>query len=50
VPEGEARILLVTMGAPFDAFIRDMVALDNQGGDVGPAKGEAAARHGVHPA
>ena len=50
VPEGEARILLVTMGAPFDTFIRDMVALDNQGGDVGRAKGEAAARHGVRPA
>ncbi len=47
IPEGEARILQVTMGAPFDAFIRDMVALDNDPSSVPAAKGEAAARHGV---
>ena len=47
VPEGEARILLVTIGAAFDAFIRDMVALDNDSTAPGSAKGEAATRHGV---
>jgi quercetin dioxygenase-like cupin family protein len=47
VPEGEARILLVTIGAPFDAFIREMVDLDNDPTAPGPAKGEAASRHGV---
>lgn len=47
VPSGEARILLVTMGAPFDAFIRDMVALDNDPAAPGSAKGDAATRHGV---
>lgn len=47
VPEGEARILLVTIGAPYDAFIRDMVDLDNDPDAPGSAKGEAATRHGV---
>ena len=47
VPEGEARLLQVTWGAPFDAFIREMVALDNDPDAPGSAKGEAAARHGV---
>ncbi len=47
VPEGEARILLVTMGAPFDDFIREMVDLDNDSTAPGSAKGEAATRHGV---
>lgn len=47
VPEGEARLLQVTMGAPFDAFIRDMVALDNDPDAPASAKGDAATRHGV---
>jgi quercetin dioxygenase-like cupin family protein len=47
IPEGEAKLLQVTWGAPFDAFIREMVALDNDPGAPGSAKGEAAARHGV---
>ena len=47
IPEGEARILLVTIGASFAAFIRDMVALDNDPSATGSAKGDAAARHGV---
>jgi quercetin dioxygenase-like cupin family protein len=47
IPEGEARILLVTIGASFAAFIRAMVALDNDPSATGPAKGDAAARHGV---
>jgi quercetin dioxygenase-like cupin family protein len=50
VPEGEAKILQVSMGAPFDAFIREMVALDNDPNSPGSAKGEAAVRHGVRPA
>ena len=47
VPEGEARLLQVTMGAPFDAFIREMVALDNDPDAAPSAKGDAARRHGV---
>ncbi|HYF45038.1 MAG TPA: cupin domain-containing protein [Acidimicrobiales bacterium] len=47
VPEGEAKILFVSMGAPYDAFIREMVALDNDPDAPGSAKGEAATRHGV---
>jgi len=47
VPAGEARLLQVTMGAPFDAFIRDMVALDNDPDAAPSAKGDAARRHGV---
>lgn len=47
VPEGEARLLQVTMGAPFDAFIRAMVALDNDPDAAASAKGDAATRHGV---
>jgi quercetin dioxygenase-like cupin family protein len=50
VPSGEARILLVTMGAPFDAFIREMVTLDNDPNATGGQKGAAATRHGVEPA
>ena len=50
IPSGEARILLVTMGAPFDAFIREMVALDNRPNATGEQKGAAATRHGVEPA
>ena len=47
VPRGEARLLQVTMGAPFDAFIREMVALDNDPDAAASAKGDAATRHGV---
>ena len=35
------------MGAPFDAFIREMVALDNDPDAPASAKGDAATRHGV---
>ena len=35
------------MGAPFDAFIRAMVALDNDPDAPASAKGEAATQHGV---
>ena len=47
VPQGEARLLQVTMGAPFDAFIWEMVALDNHPDAAASAKGDAATRHGV---
>ena len=47
VPQGEAKLVQVTMGAPFDAFIREMVALDNDPAAQPSAKGEAATRHGV---
>jgi quercetin dioxygenase-like cupin family protein len=47
VPEGEATLLQVTWGAPFDGFIREMVELDNDADAPPAAKGEAAARHGV---
>ena len=47
IPSGEAKLLQVTWGAPFDAFIREMVALDNDPDAPGSAKGEAATRHGV---
>ena len=46
-PEGEARLLQVTMGAPFDAFIRAMATLDNDPDAPASAKGDAATRHGV---
>jgi quercetin dioxygenase-like cupin family protein len=48
VPEGEARILMVTMGAPYDGFARDLAALDSRGGANGSELVAAAARHGVH--
>ena len=41
IPEGEARILMVTIGAPYDQFARDLVGVE------GPAVVEVAARHGV---
>jgi mannose-6-phosphate isomerase-like protein (cupin superfamily) len=47
IPEGECRLLQVTIGAPFDDFIREMVALDNDPDAPAGSKGEAAARHGV---
>jgi quercetin dioxygenase-like cupin family protein len=46
VPEGEARVLMVTIGAPYDGFARDLAALDDDatGADVVAT----AAGHGVH--
>ena len=45
VPSGEARVLMVTVGAPYDGFARDLASLpeDATGADVVTA----AARHGV---
>lgn len=45
VPEGTARVLMVTIGAPYDRFARDLAAL---GEDPAPADVVATAgRHGV---
>ena len=41
IPEGEARILMVTIGAPYDQFARDLATA------TGPEVVEVAARHGV---
>jgi quercetin dioxygenase-like cupin family protein len=48
VPEGEARVLMVTVGAPFDGFARDLAALPADA--AGPDIVAAAARHGVQVA
>lgn len=45
VPKGEARILMVTIGAPYDQFARDLAALPD--GHTGADVVEVAARHGV---
>jgi quercetin dioxygenase-like cupin family protein len=47
IPTGEAKLLQITWGAPFDAFIKEMVAVDNDPDAPGSAKSEAATRHGV---
>jgi quercetin dioxygenase-like cupin family protein len=41
IPEGEARILMVTIGAPYDQFARDLEGVE------GRQVVEVAARHGV---
>jgi quercetin dioxygenase-like cupin family protein len=47
VPSGTARVLMVTIGAPYDAFARDVAAL-YAGSDVTSEELVAtAARHGV---
>jgi quercetin dioxygenase-like cupin family protein len=46
IPEGAARLLMVTMGAPYDGFARDMAALYTDG----PTQEKivaVAAEHGV---
>jgi quercetin dioxygenase-like cupin family protein len=46
VPEGTARLLMVTIGAPYDGFARDLAALYD--GEVTPAGVVAVAeRHGL---
>jgi quercetin dioxygenase-like cupin family protein len=45
VPDGEARVLIVTIGAPFDGFARDLAALPADA--TGPEVVAMAARHGV---
>ncbi len=47
VPKGTARVLMITMGAPYDGFARDVADLYAQGA-VTPARvAEVAGRHGV---
>jgi quercetin dioxygenase-like cupin family protein len=46
VPEGTARLLMVTMGAPYDGFARDLAAMYDEG--PSPEKAVAVAnKHGV---
>jgi len=45
VPEGEARVLMVTIGAPYDGFARDLAALPDDA--TGAEVVAAASRHGV---
>jgi hypothetical protein len=47
VPEGTARILMVTVGAPFAPFARELAAL-YASPDAGPERVvEIAGRHGL---
>ena len=47
VPEGEARLLMVTMGAPFDGFCRALAALHASGDAAPAAVVQVANRYGV---
>jgi hypothetical protein len=46
VPSGEARIVQVSIGPPYDAFAREMASLFAEGAPL-ERIAEAAARHGV---
>jgi quercetin dioxygenase-like cupin family protein len=46
IPEGTARIMMITIGAPYDRFAREMATLFEAGAAL-PEIAEAAARHGV---
>lgn len=45
VPEGSARLLMVTIGAPYDGFARDVAAL--AAGEIDGDMLEVCSRHGV---
>lgn len=47
VPGGEARLLMVTIGAPYDGFARDLAALYGRGEALPEDVVAVAARHGV---
>jgi quercetin dioxygenase-like cupin family protein len=47
VPEGDARLLMITIGAPFDGFSRELAALYASGSAAPPAVVKVANRHGV---
>ncbi|MGH9224666.1 MAG: hypothetical protein ACRD2W_13015 [Acidimicrobiales bacterium] len=50
-PQGEARVLMITIGAPYDGFAREVAAVLAQSGYFDPAAIVAVAeRHGVRPA
>lgn len=46
VPSGEARIIQVSIGPPYDGLAREMAALFARGADLGEIA-EVAGRHGV---
>lgn len=48
IPEGEARLIQVSIGHPYDAFARDVAALLAEGASAERLL-EVAARHGVLP-
>ena len=50
VPNGTARVLMVTVGVPFDAFARELAALYTAGPADLRRVVEVAGRHGVWPA
>lgn len=47
IPEGTARVLMITIGAPYDGFARDLARLEADGNTDPAAVVEAAGRHGV---
>lgn len=47
IPSGSARLLMITIGAPFDGFSRDLAALYAQGIASLPDVAAVANRHGV---
>jgi quercetin dioxygenase-like cupin family protein len=47
VPEGTARLLMITIGAPFDGFSRELASLYASGGATLDAIVGIANRHGV---
>lgn len=47
VPEGTARVLMVTIGAPYDGFARDLADLYESGEVTGAKVVEVGGRHGV---
>ena len=48
VPKGSARLLYITMGAPYDGFARDMAALYQEKQATPQNIMAVANRHGVH--
>jgi quercetin dioxygenase-like cupin family protein len=48
VPQGSARVLMVTLGAPYDGFARELAALYAQPSTTIADVIDVAARHGVH--
>lgn len=47
IPSGRARVLMVTIGAPYDGFAREMADLGEPGTFAPQALIEIAGRHGV---
>jgi quercetin dioxygenase-like cupin family protein len=49
VPEGSARLLFITIGAPYAGFARDVAALGADGYPPPDQLSEIAVRHGLRP-